>query len=265
MMVGWIRMSGLSLVLGCGPQVVFPSEDGSDDGGSGSSGDRPDAPPSSGSSSPPSSTAGPTPGSSTVGPDDPGDDEGSSSSGVATMTGTPSTAGDGGGEPGGAGPGATPDADGDVMLPGADALAAAVYTDGALMDFRVQLAAPPFDVEATYDITWCIDTGAGGSGSCATHADGIDAYLVVGLDGPGELVSATPGVDVCLHGAFEPETNTLRLLVPVDTFPGTTDLRWILTINYGGSFGNSEWIPEMGDLEVVWLDDLPPFSGDPTC
>jgi len=260
----------LFFVLGCGPQVFLPGEEGSEGGSSGSSGDVPESRPGSGPGMPPATTGvpipDPEPGGSTTWPGTPDDGESGSTSTFPATTGTPTTAGTGGGEPGGAGPGATPDDADDVDLPSADVVAAAVYTDGSLVDFRVQLAAPPFTDEATYNITWCIEAGLGGGRSCATHAYDIDHYLQLFQAGPaGDFVSATPEVDPCLHGAFESDTNTLRILVPADEFPGTPDFRWILTVTFGGSGGDNEWVPEMGNLDVVWVDELPPFAGEPTC
>lgn len=216
---------------------------------------------------PPSpATSGPEPGgeSSTGLPPVPGTTGGSTT--AADDDVSTSAAGDDGGEPGGPGPGAMPDPSGDVSLPSADVIAAAVYTDGELVDLRVQFMELPFTDQATYNVTWCIEAGGGGSGSCATHAYDIDAYLQLFQSGPaGEFVSNNPAVDPCLHGTFEDETNTLRILVPADEFPGTPDFRWILTVTFGGSFGTNEWVPEAGKLDVLWVDELPPFSGDRTC
>ncbi len=127
-------------------------------------------------------------------------------------------------------------------------------------------SAEPFGDETTYSVGWCLDTGATGGGSCATHATGIDAYLSLGQEGPsGQFVSGTDGVDPCLHTAYEAETRTLRVLVPAEEFPGTWDFQWILTVTFGGSSGNNEWVPESGNLGVVFVDELPVFAGEPSC
>ncbi len=164
------------------------------------------------------------------------------------------------------GPAVVPDTHGDVTLPSADLLAAAVYTDGELVEFRLRFAAPPFTDRATYDVTWCIESGPGGIGSCATQATGVDAYLQLFQAGPaGQFVSPTPGVDPCDHTFFDPDTNSLRVLVPAAAFPGTSDFRWIVSVTFGGSFGTNEWVPEVGDLPVSEVDVLPPFVGSPSC
>jgi len=150
----------------------------------------------------------------------------------------------------------------------ADVVATAVYTDGTLVDFRVQLVAPPFAQETTYSIDWCIDGSEIGSGSCSTHADGIDTYLTLyqAPDGAvGEFGSSTPGVDPCLHAAFEEETNTLRVLVPVELVDDDGDFDWVLTVTFGGSGGANEWCPNEGTAPVTVVDELPPFSGTPSC
>jgi hypothetical protein len=47
--------------------------------------------------------------------------------------------------------------------------------------------------------------------------------LFLEQDGHIELQPAE--LDACLHAAFETETNTLRVLVPIELFPGTAGLR----------------------------------------
>lgn len=180
-----------------------------------------------------------------------------------TSTTTPTTAGEDGGTPGGAGPDGAPDDPGDVMLPEADAIAAAVYSNGELIDLRVQLATAPFGVEATYDISWCLGTDTG-TGSCATHADNIEAHLLIALTDSG--VESDPfEISPCLYGAFETETNTVRMLVPTELLLGHDDFEWIMTVSYGGSFGNNEWLPDEGALDVTVVDEFPPFSGETLC
>lgn len=279
-MISFVRCIGLSLVvgaLGCGPQVVLDEMGSSGDvadassggtaGGTGGS-----VPPSPGSTAAPGTpgTTAPPSDSFTTGPEPWGttgpEPWGTTEEPVPQTTGMPTTAGDDGGVPGGAGPGAVPDPGDDVELPSADVVAAAVYTDGTMVDFRVQFADVPFTGEATSTITWCIEAGQGGNDACRGQAFDIDAHLVLAQAGAaGAFESATPPVDACLHGAFEPETNTLRILVPAATFPGTADFRWILTVTFGGSGGDNEWVPEEGKLDVTWVDELPPFSGDPPC
>jgi hypothetical protein len=251
-------LAALTVELACGPRVVIDEDE-------------------TGSTGPDVTTTGPAgtntatvttddsvgvttevpPGTTTVPPDPSGPFPGSTGPVGTDSTGDPF-------DP--VGPVPVPDDEGDVILPSADVIAAAVYTDGALVDFRVQFAAPPFTDQATYDVTWCIESAPGGSGSCATHAMGVDAYLQLFQDGPaGEYVSGTDGVDACQHGFFDAGTNTLRILVPADVFPGTPDFRWILTVTYGGSGGANEWVPEVGDHPVTFIDELPPFDGAPSC
>jgi len=211
----------------------------------------------------PSTTGPEPPRPSTTGPEPDPDSSTGLPGGSSSESGSESSTG--GFEPGGVGPDPQPDDKGDVALPSADVVAAAVYTDGESADFRVQLVEPPFTAEATYNITWCIESGPGGSGSCATHADNIDAYLqLFHTDEPGLFESGTPGID-CTNASFEDETNTLRIVVPVDTFPGTEDFSWILTVTFGGSGGDNEWVPEEGDLPVTFVDELPLFGGSPVC
>lgn len=197
------------------------------------------------------------------------DDTTSSADGPSDTTTGPTTAADDGGTPGGVGDGATPDNPGDVDLPSADIVAAAVYTDGVLADFRVQLVEPPFDGSATHSIDWCIDGSAGGGTySCGTHGDGIESFLSLSvvLDGePGQFQSSTPGVDVCLHGAFEAETNTLRMLIPLVLVDDDGEFDWIVTSYFGGSGGANEWTPDFGQESAIAVAVLPPFDGTPTC
>jgi len=168
-------------------------------------------------------------------------------------------------EPDPVGPDPVPDDSDDVSLPSADVIAAAVYTDGTLVDFRLQFAAAPFTDQASYTVGWCI-VGIGGQGSCGTHASDVSDYLQLFQQGPaGEFESGTPGVDECEHTSFHADSNTLRVLVPADVFPGTADFRWIASVTFGGSFGMNEWVPEEGDLAVTVVDELPAFEGEPVC
>lgn len=158
------------------------------------------------------------------------------------------------------------DDEGDVSLASADLLGAAVYTDGELADFRLQFAAPPFTDQATYSISWCLDYGPGGTGTCSTHATGVDAYLRLHQEGAaGQFLSTTSGVDACEHASFDPVTNSLRVLVPLDVLPVAPEFTWIVTVTFGGSFGTNEWIPEVGSLPVTAVEIFPPFVGDPSC
>lgn len=187
---------------------------------------------------------------------------GSSSSGPPAKT----TAGSGGDVPGGVGPGAVPDEEGDVSLPGADVVAAAVYTDGVLADFRVQFADDPFGDQTTYSVAWCLDTRLPAVGTCPSQGPGLDTYLLLIQEGPsGQFVSGNERVHPCSHTAYEADTRTLRVLVGVDEFPGTSDFAWTLNVIFGGSSGNNERVPEEGLLDVVVVDELPAFSGEPTC
>ncbi len=280
----WSRWAGALIVCGCGPQIVVGDggETGADtpDDESGAStpgnpgqptttwtpmpdpdsgsGDATTAPPDPPDTTSPGTTDGPVDGSTDDSTDDPtGDSTDDSTDGSTT---------DGPDEPGGAGPDAMPDDANDVTLPGADVIAAAVYTDGEWVDFRAQFAAPPFGDETTYSVTWCIAYDGGGTGSCATHASDIDEYLSLSQVGPsGQFVVSPPEVDACEHTSFEAETNTVRVLVPADDFPGTADFRWLLTVTFGGSFGVNEWVPEVGDLDVAVVAEFPPFAGEPSC
>jgi hypothetical protein len=173
------------------------------------------------------------------------------------------------GEPGGVGPAAIEDPIGDVELSNADAIASAVYTDGVMIDFRAQLVDRPFPADHTYDLTWCLDlAGVDGDWSCMTHSSTIDAFVGVDAIPPydGEAYgSETPGLLPCEHGSYEPDTKTLRLLVPLELAGGSDDFEWTLLVNFSGSGGDAEFLPDVGAAPVQHVDAFPPFAGIPSC
>lgn len=260
--VGWIGALALgALVCGCGPRVLVGSSDSasSTDDGTSSTTEQPGTTLPGTTEQPGTTLPGTTeqPGTTI----DPSDTD--FTTGIDATTGVPTTAAEEGGTPGGAGPTPVPDEPDDVRLPQADVIAAAVYTDGTMLDFRAQLATTPYGVQATYDVTWCLAAGTGMQ-SCATAADNIDHYVGLTLELDGEFVGLPP-IDACLHAAFEHDTNTVRVLVPADLYGGITEFDWILEVNFGGSGGNAEWVPDSGALAVQHVDELPPFDGDATC
>jgi hypothetical protein len=173
------------------------------------------------------------------------------------------------GEPGGVGPAAIDDPLGDVELSHADAIASAVYTDGVMIDFRAQLVDRPFPADLTYDLTWCLDlAGVDGESSCMTHSSTIDTYVGAVSIPPydGEAYgSDTRGLHPCEHGSYEPDTKTLRLLVPIELAGGSDDFEWTLLVNFSGSGGDAEFVPDVGAAPVEHVDAFPPFAGIPSC
>ena len=178
------------------------------------------------------------------------------------------------------------DPQGDVTLPNADAISGSATVFEGMVDLRVRFAAPPFLGPETTVIGWCFDTDqsvATGT-TCGSRAH-IGGEAAIDVDGrPGALSTCNFVLSVG-HGTgessmeldhysslwYDPDTYTVRLLVPLSIISDGASFNYSVDVAFGGSFGANERAPDSPDFGApggFFSSDggpLPAFGGSLLC
>jgi hypothetical protein len=178
------------------------------------------------------------------------------------------------------------DPQGDVTLPNADVVSGSATVFEGVLDLRLRFAAPPFPETTTTNIVWCFDTDRSAStGTACGSAAYIGADAWVHLDGRPGALSTCNFVLAVSHGTaastmeldhystfwYDPETFTVRLLVPLSFISADPSFHYAVNVAFGGSFGANESAPDSPDFGVTggfFSSDegpLPPFGGSLWC
>ncbi len=166
---------------------------------------------------------------------------------------------------------------GDVSLPNADIIGGSVTVAGDVIDFRVQFQADPYPYTATHLLGWCLDMDQNqATGTACGSGEHRGADKVLGLAGGlGALdtgnFSGPPSLDICSIGSYDPNSRTIRLLIPLSYFDGDSSFRYLVTSGFGGSGGANDWVPNTSSFDTSQgyltsqAGELLPFEGRPLC
>ena len=171
---------------------------------------------------------------------------------------------------------------GDISLANADIISGSATVSNGLVDFRIRFVSPPFPTGFSNQIGICIDTdlnpgtGHACGGACASSS-GVGADRAGGVGGgPGALdtgnftSSGNLGLDPCCQGSFDPDSNTLRLLVPLSALDNAQSFHYAVNSVASGGVGLDCAPAEMhfDSPSGYWISELgtpDPFHGAPLC
>jgi len=177
------------------------------------------------------------------------------------------------------------DAAGDVTSPNADIVAGAFSVSDNEVDLRLRFRDVPFPTTHTQAITVCLDLDQNpATGSvCSQAPQRLGADAAITIDGGlgalqtcnlnVSLLQAWPPtiIDAAESLWFDPSTNTLRLAFSRELLPDDGVFNYIVTSNFGGSFGANEWVPSTynfsapGGFLTSQQGPLPAFAGQRAC
>jgi hypothetical protein len=134
------------------------------------------------------------------------------------------------------------DPEGDTLIASGDLTAGVAAFSDDVIDFRLRLAGNPYPALLRHEVQLCLDMDlrADTGTACPSGIQGGDVAVVATLEpgamGPQDMnlvVRDRNGVEdlpPCDYDTFDPQTNTLRLLMPFDTV-GEVDgkLRYVVT------------------------------------
>jgi hypothetical protein len=171
------------------------------------------------------------------------------------------------------------DPEGDVASSRADIVAGSATGFNGMADLRLRFAGPPFEA----NVGWVFDTDRNPATSSFPTNIGADAAL--SIDGRFDALATCNFVMSVSHGLavntfeidhysafwYDPETYTVRVLVPLSLITDDPSFNYAVTASFSGSGGGNESAPDAPDFSVPGgfftseEGPLPDFGGSLWC